>query len=132
MTPSVEHMRDHVMGLIEQYDIVCNWVTRTTEARAAYEIEEVWIPKIKSAISYATALHEIGHIRCRHRASRLIMVRERDAWRWAKSHALIWTETMESQRETSLAWYEARINSGSMSPVHPPTIWPNERKGAGR
>jgi hypothetical protein len=40
----VEQTRDHVMGLIEQYDIVLNWVTRTSKARAGFEIWEIWIP----------------------------------------------------------------------------------------
>jgi hypothetical protein len=96
-------MHDHIMSLIEQYDIICHWVARPPKAHAFWELEEVWIPKIKSQISYVTALHEIGHLRGRHRASRWRMVRERDAWRWAKSHALIWTDTIERQIEESLA-----------------------------
>ena len=89
---------------------------------ASYELEEIWILKIKSLNSYATALHEIGHILGRHRASRYLMVRERDAWRWAKANALIWTETMERQRDQALAWYEARIKAGCLSKICLATI----------
>jgi hypothetical protein len=55
-------------------------IARPTKAMVSYEFEEIWIPKIKSRISYATALHELGHIRNGHRASRWRIVRERDAW----------------------------------------------------
>lgn len=113
--PSVAQMHAHVMGLIEKYELVCNVIPRVRQSRAAWEVEEIWIPRIKSEISYATALHEIGHIRARHRASRYTMVRERDAWRWAKRNALIWTERMERDREASLAWYEAEFSGGSVS-----------------
>jgi hypothetical protein len=84
-------------------------------ATAIYEFEEIWIPQIKSSISYAFALHEIGHIRGRHQTSRSHMVCERDAWAWAKAHALIWTEAMERLRFACLGWYEAQIKIGSQS-----------------
>jgi len=63
---------------------------------------------IWSAISYATALHEIGHILGRHQRSPDTLVRERWAWRWAKENALIWTPAMEKHCSVSLAWYEVR------------------------
>jgi hypothetical protein len=47
-----------------------------------------------SAISYATALHEIGHDRGRHQSSCDQMVRERWAWEWARRNALDWTPAM--------------------------------------
>jgi hypothetical protein len=119
--PSVAQMRAHIMGLIEEYGLIYSLVP-IKAAQASYELEEVWIPPIKSSGSYAVALHEIGHCRGSHRASRVRMVRERNAWAWAKSHALIWTEAMERHRVASLAWYETQIKIGAESRFIPPTV----------
>jgi hypothetical protein len=114
--PTVAQMQAHIAGLIEKQNLIYSLVP-IRAAQASYELEEVWIPPIKSSGSYAAALHEIGHICGRHRASRYRMVRERDAWSWAKAHALIWTAAMERHHVASLAWYEARIKIGSVSQV---------------
>jgi hypothetical protein len=114
---SVEEMHSHIMGPVEKFEITYSFIARPTRARAAFELWEIWIPHIKSPISYATALHEIGHIKGRYRTSRHRMVRERDAWRWAKTNALIWTDTMERHSQTSLVWYETQIAAGRISPL---------------
>src|SRR5262245_6671078 len=59
------------------------------------ETGEIFISPIRSEISYATALHELGHIFGRHQHSRSEMVRERWAWKWARANALVWTPRME-------------------------------------
>ena len=51
---------------------------------------------IEFRISYASALHEIGHLRGRHQRSSSTLVRERWAWEWARANALIWTPAMEN------------------------------------
>jgi hypothetical protein len=109
-----KEMHRHVMALLERYHIIYSWCRRPKDARAVFytaageEFHEVWIMPIRSAISYATALHEIGHILGRHQRSPDTLVRERWAWRWAKENALIWTPAMEKHCSVSLAWYEAR------------------------
>jgi antirestriction protein ArdC len=109
-----KEMYRHVMDLLERYNIIYSGCRRPTEARTVFytaageEFHEVWITPIRSAISYATALHEIGHILGRHQRSPDTLVRERWAWRWAKENALIWTPAMEKHCSVSLAWYEAR------------------------
>jgi hypothetical protein len=50
--------------------------------------DEVRTSPIRSAISYATALHEIGHILGRYQDSRRSLVRERWAWQWARETLL--------------------------------------------
>ena len=67
----------------------------------------IGIPVVRSAKTYATALHEVGHILGAHQRSRSVMVRERWAWRWAKRNARMWTPTMERSMSSCLAWYEA-------------------------
>jgi hypothetical protein len=78
------------------------------------ELLEVVIPPVKSAISYATALHEIGHILGRHQQSAVTMARERWAWRWAQKNALVWKPAMERNRLASLARYRQRRESLSV------------------
>ena len=47
-------------------------------------------------LSYATAMHEIGHILGRYQNSRRVMVRESWAWVWARRNALMWTPATQS------------------------------------
>jgi hypothetical protein len=117
-----EQMRSHIMQMLAEYDIIYAWARRPTEAWGSIEIEEVHISPIRSAISYATALHEIGHIKGRFQRSKSLMVRETWAWRWAEENALAWTPRMAKNRRKSLSWYAARIESGSiaLSGMKPP------------
>jgi hypothetical protein len=99
----VETMHQHIMQLCEKHEIEFMWCGRPMEAWADREHGTICIAPIKSKISYATALHEIGHIRGRHQLSRDSMVRERWAWHWAQANALTWTTRMERDRRKSLA-----------------------------
>lgn len=104
---TVEEMRQHIAEVCRHHDVVVNYIRRG--GYAVRQMEEIWIPAVKSTISYATALHELGHVLGgRYQRSRKVMVRERDAWRWARSNALIWTPAMERSANKSLAWYKAK------------------------
>jgi hypothetical protein len=74
-------MRQHAMDLLERHEICYVWCDRPTRAWAS-RAEEVQIAHMKSAISYATALHEIGRRAASVQQSS--MVRERWAWCWAR------------------------------------------------
>lgn len=110
--PSVDEMRSHVLGIAAKADLTVSWCRRPTSAWAAREIEEVQIAPIKSEISYCTALHELGHILGRHQQSRQLMVRERWAWKWARTNALAWTVRMEKNRGESLRIAAQRAAEG--------------------
>jgi hypothetical protein len=112
---SIQDMRQHVMGLCSEHEIACFECRRPTEAWAIWDLSEIGIPPIKSAISYGTALHEIGHILGRHQRSRDSMVRERWAWQWAKSNALIWTDVLDRYAVTSLGFAAKNKNSATRS-----------------
>jgi antirestriction protein ArdC len=99
-------MRAHVERTCEAHSIHVTWTER--KAFASFDEERIWIPPIRSAITYATALHEIGHVLGKYKLSKSVLVRERAAWRWARGNALVWTSSMERNRVASLAWYEAR------------------------
>lgn len=101
-------MHQHIVALCGNGDFAVYWCKRIEQARALREIGEVHVPKIKSEISYAVALHEIGHLQGRHQNSSRVMVRERWAWAWARKHAMVWTARMEMQVRASLKWYAPR------------------------
>jgi hypothetical protein len=78
-------MQQHAERLCAEHDIV--WQLTRRIARAFPEFEEIEAPRIRGAVSYATVLHEIGHVLGRHQQSRHVMVRESWAWRWARKNA---------------------------------------------
>jgi hypothetical protein len=106
---TLQHMREHIDELCSTHDLNRFTVNRPTRAYALGQFEEIHVPPIKSAISYSTALHEIGHVLGPHQRSAKAIVRERGAWRWAKRNALKWTPAMERNMRLSLEWYEKRL-----------------------
>ena len=72
---------------------------------------EIQTPEIRGPVSYATALHELGHMFGRYQRSRPSLTRERWAWDWPRRHALIWTPATERTAAACLAWYGARERS---------------------
>ena len=74
----VATMRRHIEQLCRDHQIAC-WIDRPRchGSHAFRELEEIHIAPIRSAISYATVLHEIGHICGRHQWGRRVLVRER-------------------------------------------------------
>ena len=61
-------------------------------------------------VSYAAALHEIGHLRGRYQHSSTL-ARERWAWEWARANALTWTPVMENNARKAMKWYSRHANS---------------------
>jgi hypothetical protein len=127
--PTVDNLRDHVRDLCEDHDISVRFCKRLDDSFALIEFEEVTIPEVKSDVSYAVALHEIGHILGKHQRSKRTLVRERWAWKWAKRAAKVWTPRMETCAERSLSWYVPRAEKldaqralqASLNPSEQPT-----------
>jgi hypothetical protein len=122
--PTVEDMRRHVekllAGLSRADDYVeVRWIDRPTRAHASLEAGVITVPRIRSAISYATALHEVGHFLGRHQRSRSRLVRERWAWVWARRNARVWTPPMERHARESLDWYAARMEDDALCGLQP-------------
>src|ERR1700687_4117481 len=84
MTPT--EMQEHIATLCETNEIIVTYGAK--RALGSYWLSEIHLPHVKSARSYATALHKIGHILGRHQRSSVILVRERWAWQWARRNAL--------------------------------------------
>jgi mannose/cellobiose epimerase-like protein (N-acyl-D-glucosamine 2-epimerase family) len=98
-------MSQHVLHICGLHEIELQW-GRGRHAHASHQWEFVVTPAIKSAVTYAIALHEIGHVLGRNQLSRRVIVRERWAWNWARLNALFWTAPMERVARRSMEWYE--------------------------
>ena len=119
---TIEILQKHVVDLCERDDIVLCWCKRISQACALRECEEIQVAPIKSVVSYAVALHEIGHVKGRHQTSSIVIVRERWAWKWARANALIWTNRMENCAIQSLDWYAARWQAPIKAFVFPGSL----------
>jgi hypothetical protein len=62
-----EQMTAHVVEICARSRIRIRWI-KGYRARALGEFFEIEIPPIRSAITYGTALHEIGHCLATRRA----------------------------------------------------------------
>lgn len=68
----------------------------------------VKIRPVKSAVTYAIALHEIGHI-LGPRQSGTRLDKEVGAWEWAQANAIEWTEAMSAKRVACLQSYLRKV-----------------------
>ena len=104
--PTTKDLHQHVLDLCDTHGIaIYAWCQRPSECHALTDRDEIRIVPIASRILYASALHEIGHLRGRHQRSSSTLVRERWAWEWARANALIWTPGMENRARKAMRWY---------------------------
>lgn len=103
----------HITNLLATHRITVTWKPSGNTGRAWRISKHVAIPEVKTAISYALALHEIGHILGKNPPTRL--GREAAAWQWALDNAITWTPVMESKMQRCLDSYDR---------------WAKRRKGA--
>jgi hypothetical protein len=109
----VEDMRNHVMEICGKHSIKVQWCRRLDQAIAFPYLFEVKIPRVRSVLSYAVALHEIGHIvaRCQ-RGNYAPIISEKWAWIWASNNAITWTAAMANSALGSFETYERLPESG--------------------
>ncbi len=97
--------------------------SHSTGGRAYRRSRRIKIRPVKTAITYAVALHEIGHILGIQRGSRLD--KEVQAWDWARAHALGWTDAMTATMAKCLRSHLAKAarsprmkQPGTDHPIH--------------
>ena len=95
---SKQQMRRHIADLTASQEIRVWFIKKTGEAYGVRKVvgaaAEIRIVPVRSVVTYAAALHEIGYVIGRHH-SRRRMVREHWAWQWARENALVWSPRME-------------------------------------
>lgn len=107
MSLTIGEMDKHVQLIADENQIVIHPTLKRLSGSYSIQVSgEIYIAPIKSVLSYAVALHELGHVLGSRRSSRRVLVRERAAWRWAKRNALLWSPWMQERAEASIQWYE--------------------------
>ena len=101
-----ERQRLHIEKICKEHDIlICVWDLPSSDPGWAYrETKEIFIRPIKSTISYAIALHEIGHVLGKYQY-RSEIYNEAYAWLWAQENALEWSELCQKTLKTCLKTY---------------------------
>lgn len=101
---------EHVMLLCEKHDITVG--SHSRGGRAFRKSRLVNIRPVKSAITYAVALHEIGHVLGKKQSSSYSLEKETYAWLWAIDNAIEWSPTMEKKMakcmQSYVDWAESR------------------------
>lgn len=115
MKIKVSQMREHVERLVKEHKIVLRHVKRIDQSRCfpwngAPPV--VQFPPVWSEITYAVALHELGHALGRQANHRDDIVREGDAWEWARANAVVWTAKMERLAAACMRRDTARWEAG--------------------
>ena len=100
MTP--EDMRLHVATICRDEGI--RVLPHSRGGRASKDHRIIAIRPVKSAITYAVALHELGHVLGPWQSLPRLYA-EAGAWKWAKEVAGIWTPVMEEKMSRSLHSY---------------------------
>lgn len=106
---SLDAMWEHIETLAARYKFKIDTarVDRPEDAFAVPWARTICIPPLRSAVGYATALHEVGHLLGPNQGA-LDIEGERAAWRWARDNAIVWTSSMERCAVRSLAKFGAR------------------------
>lgn len=101
----------HILDLTEENEIKVLW-SKSYNGRAYRKTRTIKIPDVKTHITYAIALHEIGHIVGKQTGNRVN--REAQAWLWARENALEWTPVMGEKAvrciQSYLDWSRRRKN----------------------
>src|SRR5262249_626268 len=85
---TIKDLRHHGLEVCKKHGItIYAWCRRPSRCHALTDRDEIRIVPIKSRVAYASALHEIGHLRGRHQRGSSTLMRERWAWEWVRANA---------------------------------------------
>ena len=99
---SVAAMAAHIEDLCETFEIAVG--SHASGGRAWRKTKVIKIRPVKSAVTYAVALHEIGHV-VGTMQSGTRLIKETGAWLWARGAALCWTPVMHEAMVKRLRSY---------------------------
>ena len=101
---------EHIARICKIEDIEVG--SHSSGGRAYRRQRRIKIRPVKTAVTYAIALHEIGHI-LGPRQSSTRLDKEVGAWEWAQANALDWTDAMGATRAKCLQSYLAKAARSS-------------------
>lgn len=99
---SVEDMRVHIAQLCMRHNVAVG--THSRGGNASRRGRFINIRPVKSAITYAVALHELGHVLGPWQ-SQPRLYKEAGAWKWALENAVTWSASMQKTMVRSLTSY---------------------------
>ena len=113
----VQKYKDHIETLCREQGVSRG--NHSRGGRAWRRKRHIDIREVKSAITYAVALHELGHI-LGPRQSGVRIEKELGAWEWAVDNALEWTPVMARKAvrslESYLAWARRHKTARELEP----------------
>jgi hypothetical protein len=104
MTPRAKAFAAHVVAICEERRISIEYFDGAEFAWPGDRL--IRIRPIKGDISYAAAMHEIGHVVGNWR-TRPTLVCETGAWLWAEKNAVAWSDIMRAHAAKCLRSYLA-------------------------
>lgn len=118
-----EQMAAHIAELARANDII---IQRSTHRGCAFRATRiVKIRPVCSPVTYAIALHEIGHILGPMQKGKRLF-REAGAWLWARDNAPVWTDTMTRLMARCLNSYFKRAERRAARRIGNPPVFPPE------
>jgi hypothetical protein len=107
----------HIAELCREYgiDLEC----KEGGGSAWWGTRKVCVPPPSSAVKYATALHEVGHIVGGMQKGRKLE-KETGAWLWARENAIEWSDDMERRMHYALGTYFAWAERDARAWIPPP------------
>ncbi len=117
-----EQMAAHVAELAKANNIHIYWSSH--RGCAFRKLTTVKIRPVRSAVTYAVALHELGHVLGPMQTGRRLFM-EAGAWLWARDNASVWTDAMTRMMVKCLRSYERTYRHlAKRRPGNPPVFPP--------
>jgi hypothetical protein len=109
MCTSISALKQHIRLLLVRHKIEHRVISRKQHrlARAIYADRAIYAPSVTDELSYAIALHEIGHFVVASRQGTLLD--EAAVWSWVRSSALIWPAIYDELVAHCLAGYAGQV-----------------------
>jgi hypothetical protein len=100
-------MAAHIEELAAELNVTIDYSYQGGKGgRACPRENRIWIRPVKSSITYAIALHELGHCAVGFISPKVGRLSEEGAaWKWAMDNSRDWTETMDRRARRSITNY---------------------------
>ena len=105
--------KQHIEYLIKTHNIIVK--SHSSGGRSWRKKRTIAIRPVKTSITYAIALHEIGHILGTY--PKLRLEKELAAWSWAKENSIEWTMSMQNVMDRCMKSYIDKAKRGKLKMI---------------